>query len=91
MAKQPSGIASAENLRDWANYARSHSVDYSPIKAQSKKDLGPIETSGRETDWIPNDSNWREDQKKIEGQGWRHWSEVSQRNSYTGKGGSKRD
>jgi hypothetical protein len=23
MAKQPSGIASAENLRDWANYTRS--------------------------------------------------------------------
>ena len=30
-------------------------------------------------------------EKDSEGKGWRHWSEVSQRNSYTGKGGSRRD
>ena len=30
---------------------------------------------------------WQTVQKTEEGKGWRHWSEVSQRNSYTGKVG----
>jgi hypothetical protein len=30
-------------------------------------------------------------QKDSESKGWRHYSEVSERYSYTGKGGSKRD
>jgi len=75
----------------WADYAKSNSVDYGPIKAQSKKDPGPIQASGPENDWIPNDSNWREDQNKIEGKGWKHWSDTSRKNSYTGRGGSRRD
>ena len=93
MARQPGGIASAENLRDWANYAKSNSVEYGPIKAQSKEDLAPCGTYGRENDYVQADqfADWQEPQKDSEGKGWRHWSEVSKRNSYTGKGGSRRD
>ena len=52
MAKQPSGIASKDNLRDWADYAKSHSVEYDPIKSQSKEDLAPCGTYERENDYV---------------------------------------
>jgi hypothetical protein len=34
---------------------------------------------------------WQTVHKTEEGKGWRHFSDVSKTNSYTGKGGSKRD
>jgi hypothetical protein len=93
MARQPGGIASAENLRDWANYAKSNSVEYGPIKAQSKEDLAPCGTYGRENDYIVADefSDWQEPVQKFEGRGWAKMSPTTADNTYTGKGGSKRD
>src|SRR5262249_34758592 len=43
----------------------------------------------REEDW--SEDSWQVLQRKSEGQGGKHYSEVSERNSYTGKGGSKHD
>jgi hypothetical protein len=39
-------------------------------------------------DWS---DDWQVPQKTEEGKGWVHYSEVSKTNSYTGKGGSRRD
>jgi hypothetical protein len=37
----------------------------------------------------PHSQPWKASRKQ--GTGWRHWSESSKTNSYTGKGGSRRD
>ena len=58
-------------------------------KRQSRQDLAPAKAGERISDWSEND--WHVPQKREEGKGWLHFSEVSQRNSYTGKSGSKQD
>jgi hypothetical protein len=94
MAKQPSGIASKDNLRDWADYAKSHSVEYDPIKSQSKEDLAPCGTYSRDNDYVISQQfgDWQvvPDKAKYEDRGFKHWSEVSKRNSYTGPNGTHR-
>src|SRR5262249_38945253 len=50
--------------------------------------------SGRhdaENDWVPNDGDWQEPQKQEEGRGWAKPTSDLSDNTYTGKGGSKRD
>ena len=87
MADQPMGLGKKANLADWKAYADMNSVNYRPIKAQSRRDLSTDD--GPKHEWSKDD--WQVPQKQEEGKGWRHWSEASQRNSYTGKGGSRRD
>jgi len=58
-------------------------------KRQSRQDLAPAKAGERISDWSEND--WQVPQKQEEGKGWVHYSDVSKTNSYTGKGGSRRD
>jgi len=87
MASQPKGLGKKANLADWKAYSDANSVNYRPIKAQSKRDLSIDD--GPKHEWSKD--NWRVPQKQEEGKGWVHYSEVSKTNSYTGKGGSRRD
>jgi hypothetical protein len=49
MGKYISGIASKQaNLDALAQYAERNSVDYAPIREQSKRDLAPCGTYGRD-------------------------------------------
>ena len=80
--------AKKSNLDRWARYSKDTSFDQSVSKRQSKKDLAPCGHHGRENDYS--------DDMKIadttdQGDGWEHYSDLSPTNSYTGKGGSKRD
>jgi len=43
MANQLKGEGTKSNLRDWAEYAKRNSYDQSESKAQSKRDLAPVE------------------------------------------------
>ena len=88
MAKQPKGRGTKSNISDWQDYAKRNSFDQSHSKAQSRKDLAPVKAGQRISDWS---DDWQQPQKDCEGKGWRHFSEVSERNSYPGKGGSRRD
>ena len=79
-------------LRGWAERASQNSYDpYGKQgKAQARRDLS---SAGADRDVRTGDSEGYA--KKLGGEtentkGWKHWSEVSKRYSYTGKGGSKR-
>jgi hypothetical protein len=89
MAMQPNGRGTQTNISDWQAYAKRNSFDPTESREQSQRDLAPVKAGERISDWSKND--WQGAPETGEGKGWRHWSEVSQRNSYTGKGGSKRD
>ena len=87
----PKGRPTQSNLADWPDYASRNSYDQSESKAQSKKDLAPVEKfHAEEVDWS---DDWQvvPDKAKYEGRGFKHWSDSSKRESYTGKGGSRRD
>ena len=86
MAKDKSiGISNKDNLAGWADYAKSNS--YMPDKAQLKHNLG---TEGANADYAAhNVKDWKQPQRKEEGRGWTKDSVTD--NTYTGKGGSKRD
>ncbi len=71
-----------ENLAGWADYAKGNS--YMPDKAQLKHNLG---TEGANADYRAHDvKDWKQPQRKSEGRGW-----TGKADTYTGKGGSKRD
>ena len=89
MANQLKGEGTKSNLRDWAEYAKRNSYDQSESKAQSRKDLGPVEKFHAEEVDYPDDWQTVPDKAKYEGKGWRHFSDVSKTNSYTGKDGSR--
>jgi hypothetical protein len=92
-AKYISGLAKKGNLDKWADYASRNSVDQGHIHAQSRRDLAPVKGFHEEelwADWANRSGQTVPDRSKFEGKGFKHWSEVSERNSYTGKGGSKR-
>jgi hypothetical protein len=94
MANQLKGEGTKANIKEWSQYAHRNSYDQSESKAQSRKDLAPVEGFHEEElsdDWSNASGQVVPDAAKFEGKGWKHWSEVSQRNSYTGKGGSRRD
>ena len=78
MADQPNGLANKKNLTDWAEYARSKSLDQEPIKAQSRRDLSPDSE-------LPEHA-WKKETGM--GQGWHHWSDQAEGNWFTGKGGT---
>ena len=81
----PDGIGNKSNLKDWADYAMGNS--YMPDKAQLRHDLG---TEGANADYAAHDvEDWKQPQKQEEGRGWAKASEND--NTYTCKGGSKRD
>jgi len=84
MGKTIPGLGKQSNLDKWANYARKNSYDGNECRRQSRHDLDS--SNIRETDdmAVP-------DVKTKEGRGFYHPSDVSRTNSYTGKGGSKRD
>jgi hypothetical protein len=93
-SKYISGLAKKGNLDKWADYSSRNSYDQSESKAQSKRDLAPVKGFHEEElgdDWSNRSGQVVPNSAKYEGRGWKHWSEVSQRNSYTGKGGSRRD
>jgi hypothetical protein len=80
-------------LQGWS--ARAAQNSYDPFgrqgKAQARRDLS---SAGASRDVRLGDSEGHPN--KIGGENentkqWRHFSEVSRRNSYTGKGGSRRD
>jgi hypothetical protein len=91
MANQLKGEGTKSNLRDWADYAERNSYDQSESKAQSRKDLAPVEGFHAEEVDYPEDARVVPEKATYEGKGWRHWSDVSKTNSYTGRGGSRRD
>jgi hypothetical protein len=78
-----------DNLKGWASYARKNS--YHADKAKLMDQLNGAGTGDRINDCIPNNEDWREPQKKSEGSGWAEISEAAKPNTYTGKGGSKRE
>jgi hypothetical protein len=89
------GEGTKSNLAQWADYASRNSYDASESKAQSKRDLGPVEGFHEEElsdDWKNTSDSGQvvPDSAKFEGRGWKHWSEVSKTNSYTGSKGSHR-
>jgi len=51
--------------------------------------LGPVEKFHAEEVDYPDDWQTVPDKAKYEGKGWRHFSDVSKTNSYTGKDGSR--
>jgi hypothetical protein len=94
MANQLRGEGTKSNLREWADYCSRNSYDASESRAQSKRDLAPVEGFHAEElsdDWKNASGQVVPDSAKFEGKGWKHFSELSRTNSYTGKGGSKRD
>src|SRR5262245_48003242 len=88
-SKYIGGEAKKANLDRWAKYAKDTSFDQSVSKRQSKRDLAPCGNHGREDDY--GDMRVVSEDATYEGRGWKHHSEVSERNSYTKDGGSKRD
>src|SRR5262249_54229519 len=75
-----------DDRKGWANYAREH--NYIRDKAEARRNIG---TEGAGKDYNQHATgDWRQPQKDSQGKGWRHFSDVSKRNSYTGKGGSRR-
>jgi hypothetical protein len=93
-SKYISGLAKKGNLDKWSDYASRNSYDQSESKAQSRKDLAPVRGYvGDELsdDWKNTSGRVVPEKATYEGKGWKHWSDVSKTNSYTGKGGSKRD
>jgi hypothetical protein len=91
MANQLKGEGTKSNLHEWSEYARRNSYDQSESKAQSRKDWGRIESFHAEEVDYPEDARTVPEKATFEGKGWKHWSDVSKTNSYTGKGGSRRD
>ena len=86
---QPDGIGSRENLKDWTDYAEGNSFDQKASKAQSRHDLS---ADGCKADFKGDWSDdWKQPQRKSEGQGWAKMDKVAADNTYNGKGGSKRD
>jgi hypothetical protein len=88
---QLKGEPTKGNLRAWASYASQNSFDpYGKAgKAQAKRDLSG---AGASRDVGLGDAEGHAKRLGGEGQdtkGWKHWSEVSKRYSYTRKGGSK--
>ena len=58
-------------------------------KAQLKHNLG---TEGAKAEYAAHDvKDWRQPQRKEEGRGWAKAKATTSDNTYTGKGGSKRD
>jgi hypothetical protein len=78
------GIGNKDNLKDWADYAKSNS--YKPDRAQSKHDL-----SGEGCDQdIKEGLPLIPKQKREEGKGYAPIDRVTERNTYTTKdGGTK--
>ena len=84
-SKYIGGEATKSNLDRWAKYAKDASFDPSASRRQSKRDLDA--KSGREDSYPERFVADQTDQ----GDDWKHYSDLSRTNSYTGKGGSKRD
>jgi len=83
------GLGTKSNLNDWSAYAKQNSFSQADSKAQSRHDLSD---AGCAKDFNAGDVKpWQQDQKGSEGKGWKLWSEVAGRNSYTGRRGSRRD
>jgi hypothetical protein len=77
MAKDKSlGTPTKDNLSGWAQYAKGNSYQCEKTQAKAKADPG-----------LGDD--WEQPQRKEEGRGWTKDSVTD--NTYTGKGGSKRD
>jgi hypothetical protein len=93
MSKYISGVAKESNLDRWASYSRRNSFDRSETKAQSKDDLAPCGRHDAEEDYKSGTeaSNWHQPQKDHEGRGWAPINPAAKPNTYTDKGGSKRD
>ena len=88
MAKDKSiGISNNENLAGWADYAKRNS--YRCDKQALKRNLGG---EGAKADFAAHDvEDWKQPQRKEEGRGWAKPTSDLSDNTYTGKGGSKRD
>ena len=69
--------------------AEKNSFNPSASKAQSKRDLAP--KGGERVDDNRLDADGKQPQKDSEGKGWKHWSDVSRQNTYTGNGGPRWD
>ena len=75
MANQLKGEGTKSNLRDWAEYAKRNSYDQSESKAQSKRDLAPVEKFVAEEvtqaigKWCPTRPNLKGAQQ-LHRQGW---------------------
>jgi len=80
------GLGRKSNLDKWASYAKKNS--YGDNAKQCKEQLAPAGRGDREDDWIPNNKDWQEDQHH---KGWVDMKPTTADNTYTGKGGSKRD
>jgi len=84
------GTANKSNRAGWADYAKRNSYKCDNGELKDKLDAnasgGP---RGRENDWSKDD--WKVPQQKSEGRGWAKPTSDLSDNTYTGKGGSKRD
>ena len=74
----------ADNLSEWKQYSCGNS--YHPDRQQLRRDISGQRAARDLTKGLPDVP----DQKNTEGRGWTITNELAARNSYTGKGGSKR-
>jgi hypothetical protein len=88
MGKYISGKTTTSNLKSWASYASKNSYDpnHKDSHKQSARDLDCYSNTPEHDpeDMIPDDA------RDGDGGSFKHYCQVSRRNSYTGKGGSKR-
>ena len=87
-SKYISGTATKNNLDKWAKYAKDASFDPSASRKQSKADLAPCGNHGREETYS---DDWQLADRTDRGRGWADMKATTADNTYTGKGGSKRD
>jgi hypothetical protein len=87
MGKYIAGEATKGNLKSWGDYSKGNS--YHADKAQLRHDIG---TEGAAKDLAGDWSrDWQQPLKSQEGRGWAKINPAATPNTYTSKGGSKRD
>jgi hypothetical protein len=86
MGKFISGLPTRNNLDKWHDYAKRNS--YGDNKRQCRDPLAPAGRHDAEDNWS---DKWQEPQRKSEGKCWADMKPTTADNTYTGKGGTKRD
>ena len=89
MSKYISGLPTHNNLDKWTSCAKRNS--HGDNKAPCREQLAPAGRHDREDDWIPNSGDWQEPQNQSESKCYADMRPTTADNTYTGKGGSKRD
>jgi hypothetical protein len=87
MANKSIGISNKSNLAGWADYAKRNSYQCDDTQALKRG----VDTEGAAADLKINEAGAPSLKPYHEGRGWAKMDKVTADNTYTGKGGSKRD